>query len=61
MRCMPSLGEFALLAIVGIVIIGFAWYAPFIGFGFQVLVGIAGAIFLIVGLLGVIDKLVSSD
>jgi hypothetical protein len=58
---MASLRDFAWLTLVGIVLLGVGWYAPFIGFGFQVLVGIVGVIFLIVGILGVIDKLGSSD
>jgi hypothetical protein len=58
---MVSVGEFVGLTLLGMILLGIGWYASPIGFGFQVLVGVVGAIFLIVGILGIIDKLTSSN
>jgi hypothetical protein len=52
---MASLRDLAWLTIVGIIMVGFAWYAPFVGWGLQWLIGGVGVLFLILGILGLLD------
>lgn len=58
---MAKISELLGLVLLGLVMMVFAYFASFIGIGFQLLIGGIGGVFIVVGILGLFDVVISRD
>lgn len=56
-----SVSKMILLVLIGIIMMVFAYYLSIIGIGFQLLIGGIGAVFIVIGILGLFGIVLSTE